>query len=173
MNNKLKQYKNIFLDRDGIINEVIIRNGLVSSPRNFDEFVIRNDFLNFIKLTNNNFNFFVMTNQPDIKRNLLSEADLKKMHFKLNSILNIKKIYVCRHDDSDMCMCRKPKPGMLLKALDEFNLKKSESLMIGDSFKDMQAAESANIHGILLDTVYNKQVKYKHKFTNLVDLLSS
>ena len=125
MNNKLKQYKNIFLDRDGIINEVIIRNGVVSSPRNFDEFVIRNDFLDFIKVTKKNFNFFVMTNQPDIKRNLLLETDLQKMHFKLNSIFNIKKIYVCRHDDSDMCMCRKPKPGMLLNALDEFNLNQS------------------------------------------------
>ena len=73
---KLNKFKNIFLDRDGIINDVIIRDGIISSPRSLSEFKFRDDFLDFAKKVDKTHNFFLITNQPDVKRNLLKIEDL-------------------------------------------------------------------------------------------------
>jgi len=73
----LNQYKYIFLDRDGVINKIIKRSEIISSPRCMDEFIIRDDFKVFSeKVDKENYEFFVVTNQPDIKRGLLSMDDL-------------------------------------------------------------------------------------------------
>ena len=83
----LNKYTNIFLDRDGVINEVIFRKDIVSSPRFIDEFKFREDFLSFAKNVDKTKKFFVVTNQPDVKRKLLRENHLKEMHKKLMDIL--------------------------------------------------------------------------------------
>ena len=74
---KINDYKNLFLDRDGIINKVIMRGDTVSSPRYLDEFKLRKDFIAFHSGLENSLNLFVITNQPDIKRGLLKENDLE------------------------------------------------------------------------------------------------
>ena len=61
---KINKYNNIFLDRDGIINDVIFRDGEVSSPRSIDEFKFRDDFLHFAEKINKKNNVFLITNQP-------------------------------------------------------------------------------------------------------------
>lgn len=168
---KINNFKNIFLDRDGIVNNIIMRDGVVSSPRTFEEFKFRDDFLEFAKKIDISLNFFLVTNQPDVSRNLLKLEDLNLMHNKLNNILPFKEILVCTHDDSDNCNCRKPKPGMLLKAINENKLQHNNCLMIGDSSKDIDAAISAGIDAYLLDTYYNKGLNYKHKIQSLLSLL--
>lgn len=156
--NSFDNYKNIFLDRDGIINEVIFRESAVSSPRNIDEFVLRKDFISFYDKFKNKKIFFVVTNQPDISRELMNLDDLKKMHTLLNQKFNFKKIVYCPHDDSDNCACRKPKPGMINSLINEFSLNRNECLIIGDSMKDMQSGRSAKIDCIFLQTKYNKKI---------------
>ena len=96
---KINEFKNIFLDRDGIVNDVILRDGIVSSPRSLEEFKFRDDFLNFAKKVDKKHNLFLVTNQPDIKRKLLKLNDLQKMHDKLMDILSFKEIFVCAHDE--------------------------------------------------------------------------
>ena len=64
-------YKNIFLDRDGVVNEMIMRGNVVSSPRSVNEFIFRQDFLDFVKGLRDKKNLFIVTNQPDIRRGLL------------------------------------------------------------------------------------------------------
>ena len=82
----LNKYKNIFLDRDGIINSIVKRDGIISSPRSIEEFKLRDDFIKFANsIKDKDFLIFVCTNQPDIKRNLLDLKELQKMH-----TLNIK-----------------------------------------------------------------------------------
>tara|TARA_A100001015_G_C14494992_1_gene520745 strand:- start:27 stop:272 length:246 start_codon:yes stop_codon:yes gene_type:complete len=76
----LNKYKNIFLDRDGVINSIVQRNDVISSPRSIKEFKIRDDFVMFSNnLKEKGFLFFVCTNQPDISRNLLDLNELKKI----------------------------------------------------------------------------------------------
>ena len=167
----LNKFKNIFLDRDGIVNEVILKDEIISSPRSLEEFKFRDDFLNFAKKIDRNHNFFLVTNQPDIKRKMLKLDDLQKMHDRLMNILSFKEIFVCAHDDEDNCSCRKPKPGMILEAIAANNLNYDECVMIGDSIKDIEAANSAGINAFLLDTNYNSHVTFNNKIQSLISLI--
>ena len=168
---KINKFKNIFLDRDGIVNDVILRNNIVSSPRSLEEFKFRDDFLNFAKKIDKNHNFFLVTNQPDVKRKLLKLDDLQNMHDQLMNILPFKKLFVCVHDDEDNCSCRKPKPGMILEAISTNNLQHNECIMIGDSIKDIQSASSAGISALLLDTNYNTHIMFNNKIQSLISLI--
>ena len=85
-------------------------------------------------------------------------------------VLSFKEIFVCTHDDEDNCSCRKPKPGMILEAISTNNLKYNECIMIGDSLKDIEAANSAGIDALLLDTSYNSHVSFNCKIKSLVSL---
>jgi D-glycero-D-manno-heptose 1,7-bisphosphate phosphatase len=167
----LNNYKNIFLDRDGIVNDVILRGNIVSSPRSLGEFKFRGDFLSFAKDVDKMKNFYLVTNQPDIKRNLLEWADLKNMHDKVMNVLSFKEIIVCPHDNHDNCSCRKPKPGMILDAISKNNLKYDECLMIGDSLKDIEAANSAGIASFMLAAHYNSNIEGCIKIKSLMSLI--
>ncbi len=149
--------KNIFLDRDGIINDVVLRDSKVESPRTVSEFKIRPEFINFYKeIDTGGFNLFVISNQPDIARNKMDIKELEMMTEQLNSNFSFKEISYCIHDDSDNCNCRKPKPGMIINLLDKYNLQKEESILVGDSSKDISAGKNAGIKTVVLQTDYNR-----------------
>ena len=143
----------------------------MSSPRSYKEFIYRDDFLEFSKKVNKNLNFYLITNQPDISRGLLKKNDLKKMHEDIEKSLPFKEIYVCQHDNHHNCICRKPKPGMILEAIKKNNLLYEDCIMIGDSLKDIEAANAAGIDAILLSTVYNKHIFFKNKINSLTGLI--
>jgi len=167
----IHNYKNIFLDRDGIINEVIVRESGISSPRKVSEFIFRQDFIEFMRGISDDKLFFVVTNQPEIKRGLLNEEVLLHFHNIINKTFTIKKIIYCPHDDIDKCNCRKPLPGMINAVITEYKLNRSECLFIGDSHKDMLAATAANIEAVLLKTNYNKPFRELPFIDLLVNLL--
>ncbi len=149
--------KTIFLDRDGIINDVVLRDSKVESPRTVSEFKIRPEFINFYKeIDTGGFNLFVISNQPDIARNKMDIKELEIMTEQLNSNFSFKEISYCIHDDSDNCNCRKPKPGMIISLLDKYNLQKEESILVGDSSKDISAGKNAGIKTVVLQTDYNR-----------------
>lgn len=152
--------KNIFFDRDGIINEVVIRDNVVSSPRTTFEFKVRDEFLTFYKdlKLEYNLNLFVFSNQPDIARGLLLKKDLDVMTEQIKKLFQFQEIVYCTHDDKDNCDCRKPKSGMLEYLINKYKLKREESIIIGDSIKDILAGNSASISVVLLKTEYNEKV---------------
>ena len=152
----LQHYNHIFLDRDGIINHVVMRGSVIGSPRTMDEFVIRPEFLLFYRRIPKNVDLFVVTNQPDISRGLMELSVLKEMHDMLNKSFNFLSIEFCGHDNDDLCLCRKPKPGMIKTLVEQFALNKEKSIMIGDSMKDISCAFNAGIESVLLATDYNK-----------------
>ena len=168
---KVYDYKNLFLDRDGIINEVIMRENIVSSPRCLDEFKLKEDFIAFHNRLEDSLNLFVITNQPDIKRGLLKENDLKEMHELIKKNFSIKEIVYCPHDDEDKCGCRKPKPGMIKKITNKFNLNLDQCLMIGDSDKDILAAQASSIDSIFLKTEYNSLPSNGFIVSSLLELM--
>tara|TARA_B100000780_G_scaffold272260_1_gene234222 strand:+ start:310 stop:822 length:513 start_codon:yes stop_codon:yes gene_type:complete len=168
----IKKYKNIFLDRDGIINNIVLRERVISSPRSLKEFKLREDFINFANNVNKKaHNFFICTNQPDIARKLLKLDDLHEMHKVIEKYLDFSEILYCSHDDSEGCNCRKPKPGMINLIIDKHELKKEECVMIGDSKKDILSAKSAKIDAYYMNTTYNASYKHTHNFNNLMDLI--
>jgi len=144
-------FKAIFLDRDGVINQE--RKDYV---KKLDEFIIldkTSDAINIIK--NRGFLVIIITNQSAINKKLLSVETLNKIHEKLQSYLerydtSFDGVYFCPHTPSENCECRKPKPGLILQAVIDFQIDLSESYMIGNSETDIHAAKNAGCKGILL-----------------------
>ena len=143
--------KAIFLDRDGVINQE--RKDYV---KKLDEFKIldkTSDAINIIK--SHGFLVIIITNQSAINRKLVSVETLNKIHEKLQSYLerydtSFDGVYFCPHTPSENCECRKPKPGLILQAVIDFQIDLSESYMIGNSETDIHAAKNAGCKGILL-----------------------
>lgn len=158
--------KNLFLDRDGIINEIVIRENKIGSPRAVKEFKIRKEFFNFYtKIQSLNLNLFVVSNQPDIARKLMSQNVLNQINKILAQHFIFKEICYCTHDNSNNCLCRKPKPGLINKLIKKYNLKKEDSIIIGDNYKDIFAGQNAKISTAFLSTSYNKNFSCNPDYT--------
>ena len=139
--------KALFLDRDGTIN--IEKNYVFKT----EDFEFTKGIFELIKsYQDNGFLIFVISNQSGISRGFYSENDYQNLtnwmikKFDMNGI-TITKTYHCPHHPkiTGECDCRKPKPGMILKAINEFNINPSESVLIGDKKSDILAGENAGI----------------------------
>lgn len=149
----------IFLDRDGVINKAILRQGKPYSPRKFEEFKLNQGVENILrKFRKKGFLSIIITNQPDIARELLKWDEINKMHSFLIEHLPIDSVLICPHDDYHNCECRKPKPGMLFKAANDFKIDLKKSFLIGDRWKDIEAGRRSGCKTILFDASYNKTV---------------
>ena len=161
-NLKYKQ-KAIFLDRDGTINKC------VGFLRNIDDFELLPGVADAIRNINlSGYLAIVVTNQPVIARGEVTYNELQVIHNKMETLLGqqgayIDKIYFCPHHphkgyEGEVpelkidCNCRKPKPGMLLKAAEEYNVDLNQSWMIGDSENDVMAGKAAGCKTALLGT---------------------
>lgn len=146
--------KAIFLDRDGTINKY------VGFLRDIDDFELIDGAAEAIKLINQSGNLaIVVTNQPVIARGEVTWEQLNEIHRKMETLLGkdgayLDGIYICPHHPDKgfagerqeykiVCDCRKPKPGLLLKAAKDFNIDLSQSYMIGDDDRDVQAGLNA------------------------------
>ena len=156
--------KAIFLDRDGVIN--IERKDYVKSIK---EFVLIDGVFEAIKsIKDKGYLVIIITNQSVINRKIINEKDLEKIHSHLlkqaeRQNVKIDGIYFCPHRPDENCECRKPKPGMILKAAQEFQIDLKKSIMIGDSDTDIESAQQAGCDGILvkdLDSLKNIIEKY-------------
>ena len=153
--------KAIFLDRDGTINEEM---GYINHLSRFKVF----DFVyEAIRILNNEgYKIIVITNQSGLARGYFDKSLLERIHSNLltdaqKNKARIDKIYYCPHhkngiiaEYSKECDCRKPKPGLLLKARDEFNIDMSQSYIIGDRYKDMQFGLKNSLKTIMVMTGY-------------------
>jgi len=150
--------KAVFLDRDGVINEVRIVKGKPVSPSNVEDFkILPGTKQALTALKSKGFHLFVVTNQPEIARGTLRQDDLERMHRFLMETLPIDKIYVCAHNDDDNCGCRKPEPGLLLAAAKEWDIDLTSSYMVGDRWKDIEAGARAGCTTILLKCPYSDE----------------
>ena len=145
------------MDRDGVINKIVLRKGNPSSPRKFQEFELLPGIeLALCHFKEKGFLNIIVTNQPDIARGLMLLSELTRMHKKIEEELKMDDIMVCVHDDMDNCYCRKPKVGMLIEASKKWDIDLKRSFLVGDGWKDMMAGKEAGCTTILLDRVYNK-----------------
>ena len=166
----LRENKAFFFDRDGILNRSIIKKQKPYSPRFPYELKLNHELLPFIKeLKKKNFIIIVVTNQPDVKRGKLTKYSLKIINLVIKKYFLVDEIYTCMHDKIDNCDCRKPKPGMLKKAMKKWNINLKKSFLVGDRNKDIQAGNSAGCTTIFIDYNYNelKPENYDYKFTSI------
>jgi len=135
----------VFLDRDGVLNRTVMRDGRAASPRALGEFHL----LPGVRAAAETLDAagllaIVVTNQPDLARGRLDCAELDRMHEHLCKHVRVAAIYICPHDDADGCACRKPKPGLLLRAARDWNIRLEQSWMVGDTGKDIEAGKAAS-----------------------------
>ena len=174
-NLKNKQ-KAIFLDRDGVINRMA---GFITKPEQFE---LIPGVAEAIKAVNQSgYLAIVVTNQPVIARGDCTFEELQTIHDKMETELGkvgafVDAGYVCPHHTDKgfrgerpeykcKCDCRKPRPGLLFQAAEDFNIDLSESYMIGDSDRDVEAGKNAgvktsikidgNTEGVLMNVVYS------------------
>jgi len=148
----------VFLDRDGVINHAVVRDGRPYPPATLEEFTIVREARRCLqRLRELGFRLFVVTNQPDVSRGWQSVSVVEGMHDRLREVLPVDDILVCFHDDTANCTCRKPRPGLLLAAQQNHRLELSESFLIGDRWKDIDAGHAAGCKTILIDRQYRER----------------
>lgn len=150
----------VFLDRDGVINTAIVREGRPYPPATAAESVVAPGVPEACRhLRSMGFLLVVVTNQPDIARGTLPPADLADIHTRLREQVPLDSIWVCPHDDSDRCACRKPAPGLLLRAAAFHGIDLTRSFMVGDRWRDIEAGRAAGCRTVLVlvDPIYQER----------------
>ena len=151
----------IFLDRDGVLNEAIVRNGTPYPPRDPSELIITEGACAALEeLKREGFLLIVVTNQPDIARSKANRVDVDKINAQLATILPLDAIEVCEHDDKEQCDCRKPKPGMIQRAQEKLGVNLAGSFMVGDRWRDIEAGRRAGCRTILIGDGYGETFPY-------------
>jgi D-glycero-D-manno-heptose 1,7-bisphosphate phosphatase len=148
----------VFLDRDGVlVREIVDKGGVARAPLRMADFHILQEAPALVqRLRTAGFRCVVFTNQPEVARGLLPSAALDEMHRQLRQVTLVDDIRVCPHDDSDNCVCRKPRPGMLLAAARDADIDLSGSYVVGDRWRDIDAGHAVGCYSILIDRPYSQ-----------------
>jgi D-glycero-D-manno-heptose 1,7-bisphosphate phosphatase len=150
--------KAIFLDRDGVLNAVVMINGIPTPPRNVKDVVLLPGVFEAINLLKSkSLEIVVVTNQPDFTRENASMSEILEINDFLRTQLDIQHIYTCFHDDIHNCDCRKPKPGLLKKAAVDLDIDLQSSFLVGDRWRDIAAGQSAKCSCYFLDYGYHEK----------------
>ena len=134
----------VFLDRDGVLNRAIVRDGRPYPPRNVAELeVLPGVEQALTALREAGFFLVVVTNQPDVARGTTTKRAVETINAALGAQLPIDEFRTCFHDSGDGCDCRKPKPGALLAAAAHYDIDLYDSFMVGDRWRDAEAGRRA------------------------------
>lgn len=148
----------VFLDRDGVLNDIIMKNGVAHPPLSVDTLVIFPDAAPACRaLRDAGYLLIGATNQPDIARGHALRADVDAINDVVRTELDLDELRVCPHDDSDRCECRKPLPGMLLNAAEDHDIDLTASIMVGDRWKDIDAGRAAGCRTVFIDRQYSER----------------
>jgi D-glycero-D-manno-heptose 1,7-bisphosphate phosphatase len=163
----------VFLDRDGVLNESFVgADGVPRPPAGLAEFTLVDGAAEACRsLGALGFLRIVVTNQPDVARGTQRREVVEAIHQRLREGVHVDDIRVCYHDDDDLCECRKPKPGLLLSAAQDWGIDMAASFMIGDRWRDVEAGHQAGCTTILIDTHESRELTIEP--TVRVDSLSS
>lgn len=142
----------IFLDRDGILNEMVVDGPASRPPRSLHEVRIAPEARESIeRLQERGYLLLVVTNQPDVRRGSLALADAVDVTSAVAEALRLDDAYLCPHDQRDGCECRKPRAGMLLRAREDWSIDLARSWLIGDRWVDVAAGAAAGARTLLLE----------------------
>ena len=145
----------VFLDRDGVLNEVQLRGGKPYPPASLAEVHLTSQAEECLAdLKRRGFLLIVVTNQPDVARGAQTKAAVGEIHAFLSSRLPIDDTYVCYHDDADGCGCRKPAAGLLVDAARDYGIELTKSFLIGDRWRDIEAGQRAHCKTVFINYNY-------------------
>lgn len=148
----------VFLDRDGVINRALIRDGAPHPPASLRDLEILPyvpEALSALKARG--YSLVVVTNQPDVARGTSSRELVDNIHERLKSTLDLDAIFTCFHDNADACDCRKPKPGLLYRAAHDLSIDLPSSFMVGDRRRDVEAGKRAGCRTFFVDRSYHER----------------
>ena len=154
----------VLLDRDGVIN----RDGR-DYVKSWDEFQFCPGALEAIaRLTQAKFEIYVITNQSGVGLGIVLLRRLRDIHIKMQLEIaraggRILGIQVCPHSPDDGCLCRKPEPGLLLKAAAKWGLDLQQSYFIGDAARDIQAGHAVGCTTIFVHTHATEQLRQRQQ----------
>ena len=158
----------VFLDRDGVINRALARESKPYPPRTLAEFEILPDVPEACaKLKAAGFLLVVATNQPDVGRGTIKMELVEAIHAEMRRQLPLDRVEVCFHPGQGKsdCDCRKPRPGMLLRAARELGIDLAQSWMVGDRCRDVDCGHAAGCRTIFIDCGYAEELRQKPDFS--------
>jgi len=157
----------VFLDRDGVINRAWQRDGKPYPSATLGEFEIFPEVPEACRrLKEAGFLLIVATNQPDVGRGTLKQEAVEDIHAEMRRRLPLDRVEVCYHPGKGLsdCDCRKPKPGMLLRAARELGIDLAQSWMVGDRWRDVDCGHAAGCRTIFIDRGYAEELKQSPDF---------
>jgi D-glycero-D-manno-heptose 1,7-bisphosphate phosphatase len=172
MNQSSTKRPAVFLDRDGVINMPVVRDGRPYPPASVEEFSIYPEAARACALLKDaGFVLVVATNQPDVGRGTQSREVVEGMHARMSAALPIDRIEVCYDPAPEGSECYKPAPGMLLRAAFQMALDLSKSFMVGDRWRDVDCGLAAGCTTIFIDRGYAEKLRGQPDFRaeNLLD----
>jgi D-glycero-D-manno-heptose 1,7-bisphosphate phosphatase len=168
--------KAIFLDRDGVLNEVLTsRVKFVNKPK--DLYLLEGAAEAVAELSKTGYEIFVVTNQGGVGLGFLKEKELRKIHDHLNILIqakggDIKEYAYCPHKPKAGCECRKPNAGMLKDLAQRYQLDLNESVMVGDHERDIEAGKKAGCKTVFIgDAETSADRKAESLHTAVPDIL--
>jgi D-glycero-D-manno-heptose 1,7-bisphosphate phosphatase len=148
----------VFLDRDGVLNEAVIRDGKPYPPATAAEVRIAADAAAALEsLKSAGLPLIVVTNQPDVARGTQTAAAVEEIHRHLGGVLPVDEFLSCFHDDGDGCGCRKPKPGLILEGAARRGVDPRRSFLVGDRWRDIEAGQAAGCRTVWIDRGYRER----------------
>ena len=149
--------KALFLDRDGVVNQAVPLGQYITR---WEEIQFQDGIEDLLeRAVQRRYLPIVVTNQPQVAKGLLKIDDLIAIHHRMKNHFGnkIETFMLCPHVDEDNCKCRKPKPGLLERAGRAYDISFPQSLMVGDSWRDIQAGQAAGCQTVFLHNQYNKK----------------
>lgn len=163
----------VFLDRDGVLNQTMLIDGVPKPPNLIEDVEILPGVIEAIQiLLKHHFVPVVVTNQPDVARGDVTQSQVNAINAFIGSTTDVKHFYTCFHDDSDLCDCRKPLPGLIYRATNDLNLSLKDSFMVGDRWRDIGAGNAAGCRSFYIDQSYDER-KPESPYTRVSSLLSA
>jgi len=148
----------VFLDRDGVVNRAVLRDGKPHPPASLAELRVLPGVREACRMLRDaGFALILITNQPDIARGTATSARVEEINGRLQRYLGLDDVRMCPHDDATRCTCRKPQPGLLLDAARKWNIDLRSSYMVGDRWRDVEAGQRAGCQTVFVDHGYRER----------------
>lgn len=148
----------VFLDRDGVLNEAVVRGGRPFPPAALGDVAILPGVPeSCASLKQAGALLFCVTNQPDVARRTARRDAVEAINHHLGETLGLDAVAACFHDDADNCVCRKPGPGMILELAARFRVDPALSVMVGDRWRDVEAGRRAGCRTVFIDRGYDER----------------